>query len=127
MSDRLDPTPEPSIVRHDPPVPPEQALWTAVVIQAISDATGTDRRTRNAARRWLLGGMSDLVTVCNLAGIEPSALRRYARTLARSDWPRPTMFQDSPENNETTTPQRTSACWPPLLLNDHGIQTGDRR
>lgn len=111
---------------------PERALWTAVVIQALSDATGIERLPRDAARLWLLAGGRDFATVCGLAGIEASALRRYARALARRGWPRPEMFQEPPDVPAPAPRQSRGSVVerPPPLRQDIAYRParhGDRR
>lgn len=66
----------------------ENALWRAVIAQAISDATTThisgesrqQMRLVNAqARRWLTKPSQDFTTVCAMAGVEPDTVRAFAR------------------------------------------------
>lgn len=52
----------------------QQAIWRAVITQAIMDARSNsqkseDRRARAEAREWL--GSDDFYTVCDRAGLEP--------------------------------------------------------
>ena len=72
----------------------ETALWRAVILQAFQDATHgthnarTNRKPRRpsaslglharTAREWLLGNSHDFRTVCDLAGLNPDAVRRSA-------------------------------------------------
>lgn len=75
-------------------VPPdgETALWRAVIAQAFQDATlglhgkrpgGKPRRRPSserrkhlrAARDWLLGDSADFRRVCDMAGLDPMAVR----------------------------------------------------
>lgn len=88
---------------------PETELWRAVIAQAISDATATVRpkhgkasispdkakakqvisdamRERDHAREWLLGDSRDFREVCNLAGLDPEAVRERAQRLKRFGW-----------------------------------------
>lgn len=67
----------------------DQALWGAVIAQAISDATciymlGVSAKVRpleaDRARRWLTKPNKDFATVCALAGVEPDAVRQLALT-----------------------------------------------
>ncbi len=79
----------------------EMALWRAVVEQALRDATfGLHRSVREPnqepdeenhvharlARRWLLSGGEDFRTVCDLADLDPTAVRAAAvRTMDACD------------------------------------------
>lgn len=72
------------------------ALWSAVILQAIDDATMTvadpkpgasagrlselrnKTKARDDARRWLLEPNRDFDAVCGLAGLEPVQVRAYA-------------------------------------------------
>ena len=80
----------------------ETALWRAVVLQAFQDATlglhgasargkpprlSAERRVHaGAARTWLLRNSADFRQVCNLAGLEPEAVRRAAQVaITRSE------------------------------------------
>lgn len=90
---------------------PETALWRAVIVQAIEDATsrdrpekpdekGIDRKLRNAreagravalhernsARIWLLRNSADFREVCHLALLDPDAVREQAQALSRDGW-----------------------------------------
>lgn len=76
----------------------ESALWSAVVSQAISDATAnvssvgpsgykTAVLLRDQARRWLLSGSKDFRLVCEFAGLEPDAVRERVRVLEQRGWP----------------------------------------
>jgi len=66
----------------------EAALWRAVVAQAVHDAAPRRRpsrllsaervRARDEARRWLLGAGRDFRRVCDLAGLDPRAVRATA-------------------------------------------------
>ncbi len=66
------------------PVRSEQALWRAVILQALTDAASESRKyetrlEREKARRWLLAAGEDFVTVCHHAGYDPSYLHRHVR------------------------------------------------
>ena len=65
----------------------DQALWGAVIAQAIKDATfvgmhGDSPKSRpheaDRARLWLTKPSRDFATVCALAGVEPDAVRQLA-------------------------------------------------
>lgn len=81
---------------HGPPVPPERALWIAVIANCWADAfsrsdtmiRNTDRTCdpeaeRSEARRWLVTGIdpwkSWRIEVCDLADIDEPMLRAAAR------------------------------------------------
>ena len=73
----------------------EAALWRAVVLQAFQDATlglhgastrgkrrspSAERRAHaRSARSWLLGGGAHLHRVCDMAGLDPDAVRSKAK------------------------------------------------
>ena len=80
----------------------EAALWRAVVLQAFQDATlglhaasarrkprlpsATRRTHARAARDWLLGGGVHLHRVCDMAGLDPEAVRSKAKVaIAKAD------------------------------------------
>lgn len=68
---------------------PERYLWRAVIMQAISDALymgparygGTSvmpsAGDKAAANWWLDPSVSGFIDVCDMAGIDPSAVMRY--------------------------------------------------
>lgn len=64
-------------------IPPERALFQAVIIRAIVDAKGSsasegpsaESLAQQQARSWLSGGGRDFKMVCSLAGIEASNVR----------------------------------------------------
>jgi len=73
------------------PVRGELALWRAVIAQALEDASGhpgalngwdvrrgTSGRVVEAARQWFREAGPAFATVCELAGLEPAAVRRAA-------------------------------------------------
>lgn len=60
-----------------------RGLWNAVIQQALSDATSESqdpeaRRERSRARAWFESMSADFAEVCELAGFEPSQVRRIA-------------------------------------------------
>lgn len=71
----------------------EVALFRAVVLRALSDATkpsGGDRdaiRERSYARDWLLSGSRDFLDVCRFAELDPDYIREKAKALAAAGWP----------------------------------------
>jgi hypothetical protein len=69
----------------------EIALFRAVVLRALSDATkpdGSDAiRERSHARDWLLGGSRDFREVCRFAELDPDYIREKAKALAAVGWP----------------------------------------
>ncbi|MEI8394906.1 MAG: hypothetical protein WCF85_09240 [Rhodospirillaceae bacterium] len=85
----------------DAPLTGEMALWRAVVLQALQDATlgmhnPTSRKPRrpsashrahaHVAREWLLGGGAQLHRVCDMAGLDPEAVRATAKVaIAKAD------------------------------------------
>ncbi len=72
---------------------PEQALWQAVIEQQFNDATWirdsvTDKATDHLDHRrrdgasaliWLRGNTENFEKVCDLAGVNPGAIRRFAK------------------------------------------------
>ena len=88
----------------------EAALWLMVITQAFSDAAMNirpgrentadpiDRESMTAqmkinyweredAREWLLHNSPDFQEVCNLALLDPDAVRDRARAESRKNWP----------------------------------------
>lgn len=66
------------------PTKGEQALWRAVITQALMDAGSNSNKTelkyeKAQAIAWLSGRSSDFHEVCALAGLEPSYVKRKAR------------------------------------------------
>jgi len=66
------------------PVRGEQALWVAVITQAMMDAlsragSNEARYHKNEAVNWLTGNGRDFVTVCLQAGLDPNYVRRKAK------------------------------------------------
>lgn len=62
----------------------EEALWQAVIVQAIVDACGNNRkpeymRHKNIAIQWLTGNSPDFIEVCLAAGLEPDLVRKRAK------------------------------------------------
>jgi hypothetical protein len=60
----------------------EQTLWTAVVAQALRDAripndtkAKGEKKARKEARDWLLGNSPDFRMACDLANLDPDAVR----------------------------------------------------
>jgi hypothetical protein len=60
---------------------PEQALWRAVIEQAIKDACGKlcEPNDQRNARDWLLQPNRNFSQVCALADLEPDYVRKLAR------------------------------------------------
>ncbi len=62
----------------------EQALWCAVITQAMVDATSnlckpeTIHQKRDAIR-WLISNSDDFVEVCERAGLDPNYVRKRAK------------------------------------------------
>jgi hypothetical protein len=71
----------------------EIALFRAVALRALSDATKPDGssndaiRERSHARDWLLGGSRDFREVCRFAERDPDYVREKAKALAAAGWP----------------------------------------
>lgn len=66
------------------PRSPEAALWRAVITQALTDATArpslfTRQFEIDQTRDWFLTPNADFNLTCALAGLEPDAVRRFAR------------------------------------------------
>ncbi len=62
---------------------PEQALWRAVITQALMDASSqckksSSQRAREEAIIWLQGNTADFREVCENAGFEPDYIRKQA-------------------------------------------------
>jgi hypothetical protein len=56
----------------------EKKLWKAVVMQAMQDATDKklNRIERRKAINWIRKDSLDFFTVCDLAMLEPTAVRK---------------------------------------------------
>ena len=54
---------------------PEQALWSEVIIIAINDALKGHGWNKEEAIAWFYGNGKDFRFVCDLANIDPDALR----------------------------------------------------
>jgi hypothetical protein len=76
---------------------PENHLFQAVLARAFEDATaarapatktsaGTRQEEQAKARKWLLGGGTDMQTVCFLADVLPETVLKAAQTLAHMHW-----------------------------------------
>ena len=75
------------------PVAGEEALWRAVITQALMDAASQSKKpeqqmAREQARRWLTKSCDDFNTVCDYAGMEPAYVRRMAKQalMQQSHW-----------------------------------------
>lgn len=95
---------------------PEVALWRAVIAQAISDATSIIRAKdpglmkragleRDQARTWLLGNSKYFRDVCEMALLEPAAVREKAQALSRNGWivRKPVKLSETLYDGEETT------------------------
>jgi hypothetical protein len=76
---------------------PENHLFQAVLARAFEDAVaarapatktsaGTRQDEQAKARKWLLGGGTDMQTVCFLADIPPETVLKAAQALAHMHW-----------------------------------------
>lgn len=89
----------------------EQALWRAVILQALVDAVSQSAkddtmRLRQEARRWLLLKGDDFDQVCHLAGYAPDYIRRQVRlALARG-----CQWRASPAKTTGTPNPKVQAC-----------------
>jgi len=66
------------------PVRGENALWVAVITQAMMDALSRCKNSEAAyhkheATRWLMDNSKDFIMVCLLAGFDPGYIRRQAK------------------------------------------------
>lgn len=66
------------------PVRGEIALWKAVIMQALVDASSRSakweaRQQKVEALSWLRGTSRDFITVCQLAEMDPDYVRKMAR------------------------------------------------
>lgn len=84
----------------------ENDLWSAVVLQALKDATrptaiakGRASRSQlstldqDAARCWLLHRGSDFITVCDMGGLDAVYVHEKMQDFARRGWPRPVFVE----------------------------------
>lgn len=74
-----------SIEHEDPynPVHQEQAMWRAVIVQALMDAASTSQKAealvwKREAEIWLRGNSNDFHTVCFYANMDPDFVREVA-------------------------------------------------
>jgi len=83
--------------RCDYPAEHDAALWRAVIVQAMDDATGADYANGNdfardsnfekpIARAWLTADGDDFRFVCDLAGVEPDQVRAQAERFEGLGW-----------------------------------------
>ena len=66
------------------PVCGEQAIWRAVILQALEDAVNRSPKTQHRyekeqALRWLTERNPDFVLVCDYAGWDPDYVRRKVK------------------------------------------------
>lgn len=54
----------------------EQALWRAVIMQAIEDLFSGKRQESRNAFQWIFENNSDFRNVCDYADIDPMSLRQ---------------------------------------------------
>ena len=57
----------------------DRDLWLAVINQALDDLTATERPLKRSARAWFLSSnrnAGSFIWVCDLVGLEPTAVRR---------------------------------------------------
>lgn len=85
-----------AVEKHTPKSPPEVQLWSAVLMQALLDATssatasemGAGRVNRHRARRWLRSNCHDFQRVCVMAGINPDVMKARADQMSKAGWHR---------------------------------------
>lgn len=88
---------------------PENHLWQAVLLQAVTDATYRGEtealcRARHEADVWIRRGSKDFYQVCNLALIDPDFVRdAYVGGRIDADVLRATSLQNGEPRNPTTT------------------------
>lgn len=75
---------DPSLAEPHNGVAHEQALWRAVIVQALMDASSNSKKKENLQSKeealvWLRGTSRDFVAVCHHAGFEPEFVREMAR------------------------------------------------
>ena len=71
---------EPHQLHHHSPVRGEQALWRAVITQALMDASSQSKKVelqyeKSQAACWLAGFSEDFRTVCEFADYDPNYVR----------------------------------------------------
>ena len=54
----------------------EEALWNAVIVQAIEDLFRGNDKERRDSFRWIFENNADFRNVCDYAGIDPMCLRQ---------------------------------------------------
>jgi hypothetical protein len=94
----------------------EQALWRAVILQMLEDATNNskkpqDKFDRDQARNWLEGKSRDFAMVCDLAGLDVLYVRGQVKKalLNQHLWKKsdPKRSRTHPENT-VSTPNKKS-------------------
>lgn len=107
----------------------EQALWRAVILQMLEDATSQSRKTqdqhaRTQARNWLEGRHADFIMVCDMAGLDVQYVRKKIKKALQSQqgWRRtPTHIhrpieKKSAETNDCKAPACPSQNTEKILL-----------
>lgn len=94
----------------------EQALWTAVITQALMDAASQSakrdaRKDKTRARDWLATPTDDFQDVCDLAGLDPSYVStRAERAIASGCQWRLPAGQGWRHKMQRNAPQKTIAA-----------------
>lgn len=70
--------------------PPDQRLWRMVIFQALQDAKGIqstgnpNKHAKSNAVEWFRAASRDFRQVCDLAGLDPSAVQAAALDTIRN-------------------------------------------
>lgn len=75
---------DPSLAEPYNMVASEQAVWRAVIVQALMDASSNSKKQENLQSKqealvWLRGNSKDFLEVCQNAGFEPEFVRDMAK------------------------------------------------
>ena len=101
----------------------EQAVWKAVITQALMDAASNShkseaKKAKREALEWLQGDSDDFHTVCEHAGLEPSfVIRRVQAALARG-----CQWRAAPQSRPSQSPRRAvpqpeiKTAYPPVAM-----------
>jgi hypothetical protein len=89
----------------------EQAVWRAVIVQALMDASSNSAKKENIQAKeealiWLRGKSRDFLTVCHYAGFEPE----FVREMAKEALLRECVWRAAPGSSEKAMKNREQGC-----------------
>ena len=109
---------DPILVEPYNAVAREQALWRAVIVQALMDAASGSKKKENIqareeARVWLRGNSPDFLTVCHYAGYEPE----FVREMVQEAMERDCVWRAAPGTGERARKNRAAGIWARIPTN----------